>query len=337
MIYLREEDTMNSCHGCGAILQTDEKEKEGYTTSLENRFCERCFRIKNYNEYQKSTKGKEVFLENLKTIEPSHLMVLVVDLFQIPKNLEEITTLFSNPILLVLTKRDLLPVSLYEEKLKNYFLEESKQIVDTVIISSSRNYHFDELMEKIRKYQTSKEVYVIGYTNAGKSSMINRILLDYTQKIPEITTSMLPRTTLENLEIEIDSHFTLIDTPGLLDEKSLLVHLEEKDLKKVMPKKMIRPLSYQVKEPQWIYLDRYGVVECPEENDLIFYFSNTLEMTRYRKNKEIPKDFVKHSFSMQGREDVVIDGLGFIKVMRPGNLIIYTYPEVDVYVRKSLI
>ena len=40
---------------------------------------------------------------------------------------------------------------------------------------------------------------------------------------------------------------------------------------------------------------------------------------------------------MQGREDVVIDGLGFIKVMRPGNLIIYTYPEVDVYVRKSLI
>lgn len=44
------------CQGCGAQIQTEEPEKPGYTpaSSLERDMvlCQRCFRLKNYNEVQ---------------------------------------------------------------------------------------------------------------------------------------------------------------------------------------------------------------------------------------------------------------------------------------------
>ena len=49
---------MSKCIGCGISLQFDDKEKLGYTTSIDSNLCERCFRLKNYGEY------KEVYLDN---------------------------------------------------------------------------------------------------------------------------------------------------------------------------------------------------------------------------------------------------------------------------------
>ena len=44
-----------TCNGCGIKLQDENVALEGYTTSLENTICQRCFRMKNYGEYQVST------------------------------------------------------------------------------------------------------------------------------------------------------------------------------------------------------------------------------------------------------------------------------------------
>ena len=41
---------MNKCIGCGALLNTN-KDEEGYTSNIDNNLCERCFRIRNYNDY----------------------------------------------------------------------------------------------------------------------------------------------------------------------------------------------------------------------------------------------------------------------------------------------
>ena len=43
---------MSKCIGCGVNLQTINKDKIGYTISLNNELCERCFRIRNYNDYK---------------------------------------------------------------------------------------------------------------------------------------------------------------------------------------------------------------------------------------------------------------------------------------------
>ena len=47
---------MNKCIGCGITLQTEEKNNLGYTTNIEKKLCERCFRIRNYGEYKTVTK-----------------------------------------------------------------------------------------------------------------------------------------------------------------------------------------------------------------------------------------------------------------------------------------
>ncbi len=330
---------MNKCRGCGAVLQTEDRMKDGYVKSLDHSFCERCFRIQHYNDYQKVEKKIEDFAPILKEIgDTNSLVILVVDVLSIPQDFSFLnSSLHQNPLLLVLTKRDLLPSSLYEERLKNYFQDISPNIVDTIMISSSRNYHLDELMEKISKYQTSSSVYVIGYTNAGKSTLINKIIENYTEKSPEITTSMLPNTTMEKIEIVISNQLTLIDTPGFLNTGNLIELVDGDEIKRIYPKKEIRPLSYQIKERQSIFIDKYARIDCETENNLVFYISNQLEVKRSWKTCEEESSFTKREITVHSKEDVVINGLGFFKVMKPGNFIVYVYPGVEVYTRKSFI
>ena len=68
---LREVITMTSekkCAGCGVVLQDENVLQEGYTTSLENDICQRCFRMKNYGEYQAVAKSNDEYLSILKSV-----------------------------------------------------------------------------------------------------------------------------------------------------------------------------------------------------------------------------------------------------------------------------
>ena len=56
------------CAGCGVLLQDENILQEGYTTNLENDLCQRCFRMKNYGEYQVVTKSNEEYIEILKSV-----------------------------------------------------------------------------------------------------------------------------------------------------------------------------------------------------------------------------------------------------------------------------
>ena len=66
---------------------------------------------------------------------------------------------------------------------------------------------------------------------------------------------MLPSTTLNSIEIKFSDNMTIIDTPGLLQEGSIEDYIDVKTLKKIVPKKEIRPITYQVKTQQWIYVE----------------------------------------------------------------------------------
>lgn len=312
---------MTKCSGCG--IEIDDNKA----------LCERCFRIIHYNEYTTVVKNNDDFIPILKTInESKDLVVLVVDLFSLG-NLSFFRKYLSNDILLVLTKRDLFPKRLFEEKLLNY--DYGIDSIDTILISSNRNYHFDELLAKIKQYQHSKNVYVVGYTNAGKSTMINRLLSDYSNNTISITTSPLPSTTLNQIEVSLDDTLTLLDTPGLLEENNLLNLVSGEELKKVVPRKEIKPITYQIKNKQIFIIDKYARVEV-ENMNITFYLSNQLELKRYYKEKQVLPELVKHEMNIN-HEDVVIRGLGFIKCSGKGNITLYTLDSVEVYTRKSLI
>ena len=329
---------MNKCIGCGSILQDIDELGEGYTRNINNELCERCFRIKNYSDYKLISKDNNDFIDILSNIgKKDDLVVLVVDIFNIPKNLDYISKYINNNILLVLTKRDILPLSVYDVNLIKYFNRYKLNIVDTVIISSMKNYNFDLLLDKINQYKNSSNVYVVGFTNAGKSTMINKILYNYTDKRPVITTSMLPSTTIDSIEIEISDDLTLIDTPGLLDEKNIIDCIDIKTMKKMVPTKEIKPKTYQIKAKQSLFIDDLVRIDTEDDNSLTFYISNLFEIERVFKDTDKLKNLVKHELDVSDNSDIVINGLGFIKVVYASKIIVYTLSNVDVYVREALI
>lgn len=329
---------MSKCQGCGAVLQDTNLDEIGYTKKIDSELCLRCFRIKHYNDYKRVEKTNDDFIPIIKEISKTKdLVVLLVDLFNIPASLKDITDNLDNDIILVLTKRDILPVSLYEDRLIEYFSNLSRKIVDTIIISSNKNYNIDEFLDNINNYKVSKNVYVVGYTNAGKSTLINKILYNYTDKIPSITTSILPSTTIDAIEIEINSELTLIDTPGLIESGSMLDLVDETTLKNIVPKKEIKPITYQLKDKQCIYIDSLVKLEILNKNNITIYMSDELNIERSFKDNDKSSNLEKHIIKVSNKEDIVITGLGFIKVMKSDEIILYTIPGVEVYTRKSFI
>ena len=49
------------CKGCGVKLQDENVLQEGYSVNLDQDYCQRCFRIKNYGDYQVVTKGNDEY------------------------------------------------------------------------------------------------------------------------------------------------------------------------------------------------------------------------------------------------------------------------------------
>ena len=325
---------MNKCIGCGAVLQSNDVSKEGYIKNNGN-LCERCFRIKHYNEYKQVSKTNEDFIPILKDINNTKdLVVLVLDLFNLPENLDIITNNINNEILLVLTKRDILPKSIYDENIFKYIDNYKLNYVDKIIISSLKNYNFDLLLEKINKYKKSKNVYVVGFTNAGKSTMINHLIKNYSNLDLEITTSILTSTTLNTIEVPLLKDLTLLDTPGILESGNIIDYLDNSLIKKIIPKKEIKPITYQIKNKQTILIDSICNMEVSNTN-LTIYMSNSLNIKRVYK--EIKKENKRKIVIDKKNTDVVILGLGFIRIMNPGTIYLDIDEKIKVFTRKSLI
>lgn len=322
---------MNSCLGCGAKLQNTDISGIGYVTDLNNKYCERCFRINNYGDYKIITKDNSEFIEILKSInETKDLVVLVVDLFNF-NDLSVIKKHLKNDILLVLTKRDILPSGVNDSKFINYF--NKYNFIDTVVISSVKNYNFDSLYELINKYKKSNNVYVVGFTNAGKSTMINKLIYNYSNLDFSITTSILPSTTLDKINIKLNDNLTIVDTPGILLDGSIYDKVSPKELKNILPKKTIKPISYQIKGNQYISVSKYLKINTKNVN-IVMFVSNNIIIKRFYK--DFDTDLVKHTINAKDC-DIVINGLGFIKVIGSGVVDIYTIPNVYVYTRDYLI
>lgn len=330
------------CRGCGALFQSNNPELEGFIKE-ENKekstLCERCFKIRNYGEYQKIAKKNDDFFEILKQInETGDLVVLVIDIFNINKDIKEICSYFkNNDVLVVLNKRDVLPLSVKINNLLAYVDRLGINYIDKLIISTAKNYNFDLLMNKINIYKKSKNVYVVGFTNVGKSSMINKIIYNYSDSILDVTTSVLPSTTLSNVKVDVNESLTLIDTPGIIDDGSIMNYLEPEKLKKVLPRNEIRTITYQIRSKQSIFIEDLVRIDCEMSNNLTLYFSNKLDITREFNNSDKLHNLEKHELIVFENQDIVISGLGFIKVTDNGRIIIYTVPNVDVFTRPSLI
>ena len=327
---------MSKCIGCGIELQSNDPNKDGYVNSIDFNLCERCFMIKNYSHNKIANKTNVDYMSIINNIRDEDTIVYVSSLLTL--NLDYICKF--KKVILVLTKRDILPLSVNDEKLKKYFENLGLDYQDIIIVSANKNYNFDELLLMIKKHKSSKNVYVVGHTNGGKSTLINKMVQNYGEEKFELTISPLPSTTLNKVNIKLTDDITLIDTPGLVDRGSIVNYVDFDTIKKINAKKEIKPDTYQVKSGQCLYIPNLLRVDYVEgdKNSFTFFVSNDLEIEKRDMNKcEELQDLSKHTIEVGYNQDLVIDGLGFIKITEKATLDVYVLNNVQIFVRDSLI
>ena len=137
------------------------------------------------------------------------------------------------------------------------------------------------------------------------------------------------------------SPLTLIDTPGLIEVGSLLNVVDPSMVKKISPVKEIKPKTYQIRKNQSIIIEDFLRVDYVdgERNSFTLYISNNLKVKRLlnASNHDELKDLNKTSYTVKYGEDLVISGLGFIKMVDKCQIDVYIDKSVDTYLRRNMI
>lgn len=310
------------CMGCGNILKDDE---------LEHNICNRCFRLKHYGEYHVTNKDNSDYLKIINNIDSNDLVIYVTSLLNL--TIMDLSK-FKN-VIVVLTKRDILPKSVKDNKIIDY-VKNHYNFKDIEVISSIKNYNLDDLISKIEKYN-KKKVYLIGNTNSGKSTLLNKLIENYSESDIDITTSMYPSTTLDTIEVKIKD-IMFIDTPGIIDNGSIINYIDYKMLKKITPKKEVKPRTYQIKGKGSLVIEDLVRIDYEtNDNSMTIYIANSVNILRVGEANPRLKDLPKREFNLKNDKDIVITDLCFIKFVKGLKVKIYANNNINVYERDNLI
>lgn len=312
------------CIGCGAVLQNTDKAKNGYTPKLENKYCMRCFRLTNYNDLTETETEKDN--DKIMTVinNSSTFSFFLIDATNITKEAVSIYQNIKTRKCLLLTKIDLLPANItvnnYINKFKNiYNIKE-----EVYFLSSTKKVNVSKIL-KIMDSLNLKKAYILGCTNAGKSTLINTMLNNKT-----ITTSRIPNTTLDFINLYIEDKI-LTDTPGFVTTTTPFI-TDKKYYKKIDYKERIKPITYQTKETTSLVLEENYRISNFGLNSVTTYFNNNILVKRDFKSNE---DYFETK--IMANTDIVIKDLGFINVKKPCTIKISKSLEGLVEFRPSLI
>lgn len=361
------------CSGCGVKVQTENKNELGFVpkSALENNvlICQRCFRLKHYNEVQDVSLTDDDFLKILNGLgQRDALIVKIVDIFDFNGSWLPGLHRFvgKNKVLLVGNKVDLLPKALNHNRLKNWMKQEAKELglkpEDVFLISAHKGVGILELADAIEYYRNKKDVFVVGSTNVGKSTFINRLIKEFGGDEEQfITTSHFPGTTLDMIDVPLDDGSSLFDTPGIINHHQMAHYISKNELKTITPKKEIKPKVFQLNEKQTLFFGGLARLDylTGGRNSLICYIPNEINIhrTKLEKADDLYKNhlgellqppgvddvesfppLVRHEFTIgDEKTDIVFSGLGWVAIEEEGRVAAYAPKGVAVTVRRALI
>ncbi len=298
------------CLGCGVRLQSNDEDKDGYVPKERAEtaeYCKRCFRMMHYGE-RKSAMVPKSAQEIVKTVNKNaKYVVFLTDFIDVFDETMEIFRSIKVPKTLVISKSDIIPKNVSFEQIRAY-LKKIYRVRDEIVFTSNKS----KLNTFLKKIYAQDEVYFLGRTNSGKSTLINAIVDSSFVKVAKLTTSYKENTTQDFVRINLGKT-TLIDSPGFVTN-----NFEVDKLTNISSE--IAPITYQNKASCTYKLNDLFSINVDGYSSIVFYFSKSVAITRLY-NKKI----VGTTFAVKANSDIVICGLGFIKVTMDVRL---TVPEV---------
>ncbi|XP_017078800.1 nitric oxide-associated protein 1 [Drosophila eugracilis] len=222
------------CNGCGANLQCSSASLPGYIPSeifrgrthqeLQTITCKRCHFLKHYNIALDVEVTPSTYVDTISRIQDKFaLAIVLVDLLDFPSSIwpgMQHVLGTKRPVFLVGNKVDLLPrdSNIYLQHIKDSLQREfvkhgggdGLNIKNVSLISAKTGYGIEELITQLHKTWAYKgDVYLLGCTNVGKSSLFNILLnSDYCRPeasnlVRKATTCPWPGTTLKLLRFPI--------------------------------------------------------------------------------------------------------------------------------------
>ena len=325
------------CVGCGAILQSDNKDVIGYIPKEKEKdaiYCQRCFRIKYYN--QKSVTNLENINEKIlnRVNKKDNFVYFLIDFLNISQEVVDIYKKIKCNKIFVISKADMIPNSVNKNKLIDsirniYNIEE-----EIVLLSSIKNINTKSIIWRLND-NNIKEGYILGFANSGKSSLINLICDSFKIKNNGITTSSVPNTTVDFIKLKIDN-ISIYDSPGFVLNNYFYDQDDFTLIKKCSPKPPLNNRIYQLKDNASILIEDKIRLTSDIKNDYILYISNNIDTKRvFDNNKELlDKDIIE--LDIPDNSDLIIKGLGFINIKKKCKLKIYCNKKDIFEVRKSI-
>lgn len=277
---------MTKCVGCGIKLQEKDKNELGYTPNLNNALCERCFKLKNYNILT----NKGINIDNDKLInkinELNTCVLFLVDFINLDSEVIDAYKKIKSKKILIITKADIIPKNIkYQKLIQN--IKNIYDIKEDLILTSSKTKLNIKTITKICLEE--KNICLAGFTNAGKSSLINALVGS------DITVSKKSNTTQDFIKLNVDG-INIYDAPGFMS----IINREN------IPRSIIRPITYQFPSKHYLLIQDIKL-NILENSNFTIYVGNEANIIRRKENENVECKII-----VPKNSDVIIKGFCFI-------------------------
>ena len=311
------------CFGCGSTLQCKNELNPGYIP--ENKidtvnYCKRCFRLTHYgsisnNELEKSTKS---ILDNIN--KDNLFKIYIVDILNLNNNTMEIFNKIKGNKLLVISKIDLVSDSMNINSIINNIRNIYDIKSDIKYLSNNKNFGINSLIKYLEN-NNIKSTYIIGPTNSGKSTLINKLIDIYNPKLNKLTISNKRNTTLEFIRIKLNDKLTIIDSPGFL--------INDYGIKSKY-KNIIKPITFNMKDGEILSIDNF-YIKFNKKSSVTLYSYDRLEIKKYYKDV-----IYDYNLDIDNNTDLCISGLGIIRIKNNNNISVSGLDKDLISLRKSI-
>ena len=353
------------CYHCGAVLQSRKKAEPGFIEKAlleeegsENRvlYCHNCYqKMKAINTGMLEMDTDEEILTILDdAVATDAVIIWVVDLFSFNGTLnpDVVKKVKKLKVIAIGTKFDLFPRRVSLEKMESFindrFQEAGIKPVATVVVGNTEKIPVEELLQKLSSVRKGHDVYMIGSTTSGKTSLINKMLKSYTNKTKRtITREEYPRTSVKVLDIPLTNSSSFYELPGFSLNTSVLGKVEKDVLKIIVPKKEIKVQREILDEGDALVVGSLAGFAMIKGKPTSFYFySSELCEVRKMKYKKIDAffqenvvrrsyrpvserysfftdyDVFEYQMEADNKEhDIAITGLGWVRFTGRGQVI----------------